>query len=407
MGTLAVSLELGTLLLVLLCVTLVRVLAMLHYASQRRVYPGFRTLIYSTLLVFIGVGLLVQRAWAEETLLLVLLNNLVMLVQPAMVFHGLGEYGRVPHLRARTKYNCIFIAVVVLLQLADVLFDPNMERRVLVFSAAALVLNIRIAAELPASSKRRLPGWRIMCFSYFVTAILQILRAYNVLHVPGFGELSMQTAQVIGVYSVLYRIAQGTLELYVVFAMNSALLEDDLHAATSRIERMAQTDALTGALNRRGMELLGGEALRKSFRQGDSASVVMFDLDRFKRVNDTLGHVAGDELLRAVAALCRGSLREGDVFARYGGEEFVVIAPRAGEREAFALAERLRQDIESAKFPATQGERVTASFGVASAAQGGLEALLKRADEALYTAKECGRNKVVLAAQPAVCEAMA
>ncbi|HWR03279.1 MAG TPA: GGDEF domain-containing protein, partial [Humidesulfovibrio sp.] len=120
-------------------------------------------------------------------------------------------------------------------------------------------------------------------------------------------------------------------------------------------------------------------------------------LDHFKRVNDTLGHVAGDELLRDVAALCQRSLREGDVFARYGGEEFVVVAPFTTAREAEVLAERLRQAVEAEPFAATPDRRVTASFGVVSARQGCLETLLKIADEALYDAKEAGRNTVVLA----------
>ncbi len=407
MSSLSFSLNLGTLFPVLLAITLVRVLAMLHYASLRRVYPGFRTLMYSALMVFSGVGLLLLRAWAGELPMLVFLSNMAMLVQGALVYHGLGQYGRVPRLRERTRQNCIFIVLVSSLQLADVLIDPNMERRVLVLCAAAMFMSIRIAVELPMRGVRILPGWRIMCFSYLVTAALQVLRAYNVLTIPEFSALTMQTGGVIGVYAVLYRIMQGALELYVVFAMNSAMLEDDLHAATARIEHMAQTDALTGVLNRRGLELLGAEALRTSFLAGDSAAVVMLDLDRFKRVNDTLGHAAGDELLRGVAALCQGSLREGDVFARYGGEEFVVVAPRTGEREAVLLAERLRMAVESSFFPVTAGERVTASFGVASAAQGGLEALLQRADAALYAAKESGRNRVVLSTGPGLREAAA
>jgi diguanylate cyclase (GGDEF)-like protein len=119
-----------------------------------------------------------------------------------------------------------------------------------------------------------------------------------------------------------------------------------------------------------------------------------------------LGHAAGDELLRGVAALCQGSLREGDVFARYGGVEFVVVAPRTGEREACCWRNGAHGRGTSF-FPVTAGERVTASFGVASAAQGGLEALLQRADAALYAAKESGRNRVVLSTGPGLREAAA
>ncbi len=380
---------------VLLGVTLVRVLAMWHYASQRRVYPGFRTLMLAAWMVFAGMAVLMLRARQGDTVLLVFLSNFVLLAPGVLVYHGLGQYGRMPQLRARTLQNALFVVLVCVAQVADAVFDPNMVRRVVIFSAAGFLVTMRIGLELPWRSARRLPGLKIMCLSYLITAGLQVLRGFNALTIPGFTLLTVGQGDVLGVYSVFYRIVQSALELYAVFAMNSAMLEDDLQVATSRIEHMAQTDALTGVLNRRGLEILGAEALRKSLSQGRPASVIMLDLDHFKRVNDTLGHVAGDELLRDVAGLCQGSLRGEDVFARYGGEEFVVVVPFAGVREARQLAERMRQAVESARFPA--GLPVTASFGVVSARQGSLQTLLKGADDALYAAKQTGRNKVVLA----------
>jgi len=305
---LPITLQLGTLMPLLLGVTLVRVLAMGHYALRRRVYPGFNPLMLAALMVFVGMAVLMLRAWAGDSPLLAFFTSAVLLAHPVLVYHGLGQYGRMPHLRARTLQNAGFVLLVSLVQTADALFDPNMERRVVIFSAAALLLTLRIGLELPWCCHRRLPGMKILCLSYLGTAGLQTLRAFNALAVPGFTVLTLQQGDVIGVYSVFYRILQSALELYVVFAMNSAMLEDDLHAATSQIERMAQTDALTGALNRRGLELLGPEALRRSFALSLPAAVLMLDLDHFKRVNDTLGHGAGDELLRDVAALCKGSL---------------------------------------------------------------------------------------------------
>jgi len=401
------TLHLGTLMLALLVITLVRVLAMLHYASQRRVYPGFRALMLAALLVFLGMGVLWLRAWAGDSPLVVFLSTAVLLSHSVLVYHGLGQYGRMPHLRARTMQNTALVLLASLVQLGDVLFDPNMARRVIIFCIVALVLALRLGVELPLYCRRRLPGLRILCTSFIITAALQLLRGYNALSTPGFTVLTLNNADVVGAYSVLFRILQSALELYVVFAMNSAMLEDDLHVATSRIERMAQTDALTGVLNRRGLELLGGEALKKSQRQGQFASVIMLDLDRFKSVNDSLGHDAGDELLRAVAALCQAGLREGDVFARFGGEEFVIVAPGTDADEARRLAERTRQAIEGAHFDATRGALVTASFGVASAKGESLEALLKSADAAMYAAKQGGRNKVMLAAEPALASEMA
>jgi len=391
------SLQLGTLMPVLLGVTVVRVLAMWHYAANRRVYPGFRPLMLAALLVFAGMGTLMLRAKFGDTVLLVILTNAVLLGPDVLLYYGLGEYGRVPHLRARTMQNILFIAFVCLVQTVDVVFDPNMVRRVVIFSIAALLLCARIGLELPWRSRRHLPGMRILCFSYLITAGLQVLRGFNALAVPGFTMLTLGQSDVIGVYSVFYRILQSALELYVVFAMNSAMLEDDLMAAKSQIEHMAQTDALTGALNRRGMELLGEGALRRSFASNMPAAVLMLDLDHFKQVNDSLGHAAGDKLLQSVAELCAAALRKEDVFARYGGEEFVVIAPQTELREAGLLAQRIRLAVEGASFEVLGGERVTVSIGVAGARAGSLEALLNSADAALYQAKVSGRNQVVIA----------
>lgn len=381
---------------VLLTVTAVRVLAMGHYALTRRVYPGFNALMYAAVSVFVGMAVLMLRASAGDSPLLAFFTSAVLLVHPVLAYHGLGQYARMPHLRARTTQNAVFVLLVCLAQTVDAAFDPNMTRRVVIFSAAALVLTLRIALELPLRSSRRLPGLKILCFSYLVTAGLQALRMVSVLSIPGFAMLSMEQGEVLGVYSVFYRIPQTILELYVVFSMNSAMLEDDLHTATSQIERMAQTDVLTGTLNRRGMELLGAEALRRSFASGMPAAVLMLDLDHFKKVNDSLGHAAGDRLLRDVAELCAASLRKEDVLARYGGEEFVVIAPQTGLHEAGLLAQRIRLAVEGARFEVLGEAPVTVSIGVAGAREGSLDGLLKSADTALYEAKVTGRNKVVV-----------
>jgi len=347
--------------------------------------------------VFVSIAALMLRAWAGETPLLVFLTTAVLLTHPVLVYHGLGLYGRLPHLRSRTWQNALCVALVCVVQTADALFDPNMARRVVVFSVVSLLLALRIGLELPLRSGRRLPGLKILCFSYLVTAGLQVLRGFEALNLPGQTLLTMQQGDVIGVYSVLFRILQSALELYAVFAMNSAMLEDDLHAATAQIEHMAHTDALTGVANRRGMELLGAEVLRRSFALGMPAAVLMLDLDHFKQVNDSLGHAAGDQLLRSFAALCAGALRREDVFARYGGEEFVVVAPQTSVPEAALLAQRMRLAVEGARFEILGGSSMTVSIGVACAREGCLEMLLRSADAALYEAKQTGRNKVVVA----------
>ncbi len=168
----------------------------------------------------------------------------------------------------------------------------------------------------------------------------------------------------------------------------------------AELERLAFVDPLTGLLNRRRLTELAEMELSRARRHGRSLSVLLLDLDRFKAVNDQLGHAAGDLALAQVARICRATLRSGDLVARWGGEEFVVLLPETGAGGAGQLAERLRTAI--ATDPAHHEGRpipITVSIGVAELNSGdvGLDGLVGRADEALYAAKRAGRN-VVLAA---------
>jgi diguanylate cyclase (GGDEF)-like protein len=168
------------------------------------------------------------------------------------------------------------------------------------------------------------------------------------------------------------------------------------HVEVARLQRLSQVDPLTGALNRRGLEL--------EFPDGDVTvlaplSVVMADVDRFKRINDAYGHAIGDEVLKRVAQLLSGVMRSGDAVIRYGGEEFLMILPRVGLAMAGRIAERAREAVAEGGINAAGVEiRMTISLGVAERSDDeSRESVIKRADEALYEAKSGGRNRVVLA----------
>ncbi len=164
----------------------------------------------------------------------------------------------------------------------------------------------------------------------------------------------------------------------------------------AEVHRMATTDGLTGVTNRAAFDDLLSAELGRAARQRDDTSLLLLDIDHFKRLNDEHGHLLGDEVLRLVGATLRRVCREYDTAARYGGEEFAVILPATGREEAFEVAERLRKAI--AEMPTGLG--VTASLGVASfpldAADA--EALVRAADDALYSSKRNGRNRVTAAA---------
>ncbi|MEZ5614301.1 MAG: GGDEF domain-containing protein [Rhodocyclaceae bacterium] len=168
----------------------------------------------------------------------------------------------------------------------------------------------------------------------------------------------------------------------------------------SELNRLATLDALTGIGNRRVFYSHAESEMARCRRKGTPLSLLMIDLDRFKSINDTLGHAAGDDTLRRFAALVGPHLREYDFFARLGGEEFAVLLPDAGEETAVAIAERLRELTEAERLPAPGFPApTTASIGVAQLRSGedGIDALMHRADQALYAAKRGGRNRVVAA----------
>ncbi|OSM02178.1 GGDEF domain-containing response regulator [Magnetofaba australis] len=159
------------------------------------------------------------------------------------------------------------------------------------------------------------------------------------------------------------------------------------------LEEIAYTDALTGACNRARLEGVMHAEMHRAMRHRSPLSIVMFDIDHFKKVNDTYGHNAGDDVLKKLIELVKNNLRASDTVARWGGEEFVLITPESGSEDARLLAEKLRKLIEQTEMPQAGG--ITCSFGVAQyRAHDSIRMLVERADQALYEAKSKGRNQV-------------
>ncbi|MDX6475020.1 MAG: hypothetical protein QOH95_531, partial [Gaiellaceae bacterium] len=167
------------------------------------------------------------------------------------------------------------------------------------------------------------------------------------------------------------------------------------------VERQAMVDSLTGLANRRSLEESLRAELARAARFGDSACVVLADLDDFKQVNDRYGHAAGDEVLKAFAGALRKTVRESDVAGRWGGEEFALVLSGTDAAGGARLAERARVAIEARQVKMPNGDlcSATASFGVASFPESReLGEILAAADTALYAAKDAGKNRVVISA---------
>jgi two-component system, cell cycle response regulator len=175
-------------------------------------------------------------------------------------------------------------------------------------------------------------------------------------------------------------------------------LQDELKKANELLKKLTNIDHLTSLFNRRYLtEILDGEFFRAR-RNREHLSLIMVDIDYFKRVNDTYGHQNGDIVLATVASLTQRELRAYDSAARYGGEEFVLVVPGTSLNGAVMVAERLRQAVLEFSFPAPMEDlTVTISAGVAtypSPLVDSIDSLFRQADEALYRAKQNGRNKV-------------
>ncbi|MCE8016483.1 sensor domain-containing diguanylate cyclase [Halomonas sp. MCCC 1A17488] len=225
-------------------------------------------------------------------------------------------------------------------------------------------------------------------------------------------EASMLRAQEQGQHDVVHRIVRPDGEIRWVHELADYAPEGDDQILIGtvrditeqkklelRLRQLSRTDELTALFNRRYFMQRLVQELARYRRYGRPTSVVLFDFDHFKRINDTHGHPAGDQALVSVGKLLREKLRTNDIPARLGGEEFALLLPETSLEEAVGVAEKVRQLVEKQEFESEQGHRFGASItcGV-SAFQGAeetVEAILHRADHNLYKGKRAGRNRVV------------
>lgn len=184
----------------------------------------------------------------------------------------------------------------------------------------------------------------------------------------------------------------------------NASLAAQLRTALEKVEIDASTDVLTGHWNRRALDDMLQQQLRSFAASSRPFSILMLDIDFFKKINDEFGHMVGDDVLRAFAQALRGFLRSADFCARFGGEEFVVVLPETSLETALEVGERIRAGIAKSRLLSNQGLSVTVSIGVATieTSQSTSE-LIAAADAALYLSKNEGRNLVRAHRQSSIC----
>ena len=242
-----------------------------------------------------------------------------------------------------------------------------------------------------ALSRRPAYGFRaygLFAGGFLAAAVTLFLRSAAAWAKPEDSRLPRASAH----QSLLYLVAYA-----LVISSSLAYLLMHRERADEETRRLATTDPLTGVFNRRTFIELAERELARSRRDVTPLSLMILDLDHFKQVNDTYGHLVGDGVLVAFTGLVKDCARRGDLIVRYGGEEFCVLLPATPLVAAVALAERIRTAVAAASL-STHPMKVTVSVGVAAydgGEQATLKSLLARADEALYRAKHEGRNRVV------------
>lgn len=200
---------------------------------------------------------------------------------------------------------------------------------------------------------------------------------------------------------------EGELNARIYASLRTKALQDELKEKNrqledllQKVEYMAITDVLTGLFNRRRFHNVMEKEFERARRYKTPFSLMLLDIDHFKAVNDSFGHSVGDGVLKDLANLIRGNVREVDTAARYGGEEFSVILPNTKKEDAVNVAERIRKSVEANRFGELGGRVVTVSIGISGAPDGPIDSedkLVRVADYALYEAKRQGRNRTEMA----------
>jgi diguanylate cyclase (GGDEF)-like protein len=363
---------------------------MVQTCFTRKIYPGFTSWTISQIAWVLACGTFFLRPMIGELPSVVLSNPLFFLYAIAahygvIRFFALGDPWRLLRLDLLVAGSCLAVIYWYYFAVDDLAMRVCLNSAVMCFLLFRAGLRIRKAPrEKRARNNLGLGLWLV--------GALLLLRSLMVV----FGPQSdpPQPQDPILKLVIMLGLFFMALVVFGYIALLHERMEEDLLEAQSRLKELANTDPLTGLVNRRGLAEIAAHDIRMALRYGHRMSLIIFDLDRFKSINDTYGHAVGDTVLTAVGRACQGVMREVDTVARWGGEEFAVLLPQTGLEEAARTAERLREVL--LVLPAAPGLDITttASFGVAELSDEGFDALVDRADKCLYRAKREGRDRV-------------
>lgn len=284
------------------------------------------------------------------------------------------------------------LATALLIWVTVASLQHSLQLRALGNAILVAILSALIARELLTVPRPIPPAMRATGWAYALNAIVFLVRA--VATDQNVAPVSPLNPDGLAAFMLFWWLCMTIAVTLGMVLMTAERLQVDL-------DKQANHDPLTGAFNRRAFALIAEKAISQSRRYGKPLSVLMMDLDRFKQIDDHLGHTGGDEMLRRFVEIAEQALRSEDIFCRFGGEEFIALLPNTSAELALVAAERLRTTF-AAESPGDVKDilsfNITVSIGIAELGQhDDMESLLHRADTALYRAKSRGRNCCELA----------
>jgi diguanylate cyclase (GGDEF)-like protein len=355
--------------------------------------PGLRLWMLSFLFGSVFSVSLLVRDWVPEVFAVMISQAAISIAAYFCLLASRKYMGRQP---VSHVLGVVGIGVLISLSVYFTVVQPHLGMRFLLAGLGSGICFLLTAFTLAKGELRRVPARYLLAMVAGLHGTFLLLR-------PVFFKLALpaNASGQMDVNLVSQFVVLEAILAVVLLGFGALILANEF--ITSELRHLAEVDPLTNVFNRRAFLTLLDKAISSAERTQTAVPVLVMDLDHFKKVNDTWGHRAGDDVLRHFVVLANRCLRNEDVLGRLGGEEFAIFLPNAGGGGAIAVAERLRALIEA--HPLVTDQRpihLTVSVGVTLCAHGDTaDAALQRADEAMYLAKERGRNRVEVLVKPA------
>lgn len=387
-------LDLHTLAFILTLITMLLSAAMIFVWSRYKTYAGFGFWAISNLTAAGGFFLVGFRGVLPNFLTIIVANALAS-VSLILSLEGIRRFRGLPDCRFFSI--CVMALQISLFAYFTYIYN-SVNIRIIIISLLMTIVCLRCAFDLIRDASKQIShAYRQVGLIFALSAVVSVFRAIFTYLYSDFNDffVSDWVQSLAFAAFILFAIAWA----FGYIILNSERMQKELQSVQVELEKLATTDFLTGINNNRSFFEISEKEISRARRFRHPLSIVMFDIDFFKRVNDEYGHATGDQVLVEIAGICHETLRVSDTLGRLGGEEFAVLLPHTDIDGAKTVAEYLRSAIEKAEIETASGIiKVTASFGITElkGTDGEIKELLVRADAALYEAKRNGRNGIII-----------